>query len=188
VVDLGSGAGNDCFVARAETGESGEVIGVDFTQEMIDQATQNAQRLGYENVKFVFGDIESIPLETNTVDVVVSNCVFNLVPNKTKAFQETYRILKSGGHFSISDIVVEGDLPEALKKDAEMYAGCVSGAIQKAAYLSIIEAAGFSKIEIQKRKPITLPREILAKYLSDAEIDEFNKDQGIFSITVYAEK
>lgn len=143
VVDLGSGAGNDCFVARAETGETGQVIGLDFTPEMIDKARTNAKKLGFSNVRFIYGDIEAIPLEDNVADVVVSNCVMNLVPSKEKAYAETYRILKPGGHFSISDIVIEGELPEELKKAAEMYAGCVSGAIQKDDYLSIITKSGF---------------------------------------------
>jgi ubiquinone/menaquinone biosynthesis C-methylase UbiE len=188
VVDLGSGAGNDCFVARSETGATGQVIGVDFTEAMLEKATQNAKKLGFENVTFVYGDLEQIPLVAETANVVVSNCVFNLVPNKEKAFSETFRILKNGGHFSISDIVLEGDLPEGLQKDAEMYAGCVSGAIQKQDYLDIIQNAGFQDITIQKQKPITIPDEILRKYLSDIEILNFNKKQGIYSITVFAKK
>lgn len=188
VVDLGSGAGNDCFVARAETGETGYVIGLDFTPEMIDRARENAGKLGYTNVEFKQGDIEAMPIEDNTADVVVSNCVFNLVPNKAKAFQETYRILKPGGHFSISDIVISGTLNSALQKAAEMYAGCVSGAIQEAEYLDLVKKAGFKNLEVQKKRGITLPHELLAKYLTEAEIQYFNQEIGIFSITVYAEK
>ena len=123
VVDLGSGAGNDCFVARHETGEIGKVIGVDFTPAMIDKARINAEKLGFNNVEFRLGDIESLPITANVVDVVVSNCVMNLVPDKPKAFAEVFRILKSGGHFSISDIVLTGALPEKIKNAAEMYAG-----------------------------------------------------------------
>ena len=186
MVDLGSGAGNDCFVARAETGETGHVIGLDFTEEMVEKARENTAKLGYANVEFVFGDIEAMPLADDLADVVVSNCVFNLVPNKVKAFQETYRILKPNGHFSISDIVVEGTLPEGLQQDAEMYAGCVSGAIQKSAYLNMIEQAGFKQIEVQKQRGIKLPNALLAKYLSPLEMDAFNQEVGIFSITVYA--
>jgi len=188
VVDLGSGAGNDCFVARAETGETGQVIGLDFTPEMIDKARTNAKKLGFSNVRFIYGDIEAIPLEDNVADVVVSNCVMNLVPSKEKAYAETYRILKPGGHFSISDIVIEGELPEELKKAAEMYAGCVSGAIQKDDYLSIITKSGFKNMEVQKKKPIVLPTEILETYLDTDGLAAFNKAQGIYSITVYAEK
>ncbi len=188
VVDLGSGAGNDCFIARAETGAEGMVYGVDFTPGMIDKARENVKKLGFENVKFVYGDIEEIPLDSDLADVVVSNCVFNLVPDKVKAFRETYRILAPGGHFSISDIVLEGDLPEGLQEAAEMYAGCVSGAIQKEDYIDIVRGAGFQNIKIQKQRPITLPEDLLSKYLSKEEIGDFNVKQGIYSITVYAEK
>lgn len=188
VVDLGSGAGNDAFVARAETGETGRVIGVDFTEPMVAKAKKNATKLGFDNVEFFHGDLENNPLPENTADVVVSNCVFNLVPDKPKAFSETYRILKPGGHFSISDIVTEGELPEALKKDAELYVGCVAGALQTEEYLDIIHKAGFQNITIQKQKPIHIPNEILGKYFSKADILKFNKEQGIYSITVYAEK
>lgn len=189
VVDLGSGAGNDCFVARSLTGEKGRVIGVDFTERMIEKAKANATKLGYSNVEFRQGDIENLPLAGGIADVVVSNCVLNLVPNKAQAFAETFRILKVKGHFSVSDIVLSGKLPEGLQKSAEMYAGCVSGAIQKEEYLSIIKDAGFKNIIIQKEKRINLPDEILKEYLSPAEMEEFKTGKtGIFSITVFAEK
>ncbi|SKC81917.1 arsenite methyltransferase [Ohtaekwangia koreensis] len=189
VVDLGSGAGNDCFVARSLTGEKGKVIGIDFTDKMIEKAKVNANKLGYTNVEFRQGDIENMPLAGNIADVVVSNCVLNLVPNKKQAFAETFRVLKKGGHFSVSDIVLVGELPEGLKKSAEMYAGCVAGAIQKQEYLSIIEQAGFTNLIVQKEKRITLPEEILKEYLTVEEIHEFtNGHTGIFSITVFGEK
>ncbi len=189
VVDLGSGAGNDCFVARSMTGEKGKVIGIDFTDKMIEKARINADKLGYNNVEFRQGDIENMPLAANVADVVVSNCVLNLVPNKKQAFTETFRVLKKGGHFSVSDIVLVGELPEGLTKNAEMYAGCVAGAIQKDEYLSIIKQAGFSDITIQKEKRITLPDEILKDYLTPEQIADFtNGKTGIFSVTVYAEK
>jgi ubiquinone/menaquinone biosynthesis C-methylase UbiE len=189
VLDLGSGAGNDCFVARAQTGENGKVIGVDFTPIMIEKARENVEKRGFNNVEFRLGDIENLPVTSNTIDVVVSNCVLNLVPNKKKVIQEIFRALKPGGHFSISDIVLIGDLPEALQEDAEMYAGCVSGAIQKTDYLKYISNTGFSSIKVQKEKPITIPDDILSKYLSQEMIKEFNTiGLGIFSITVYAEK
>ncbi len=188
VVDLGSGAGNDCFVARAETGDDGQVIGVDFTPEMVDQARTNARRLGYDNVRFVYGDIEDIPLASNTADVVVSNCVFNLVPNKEQAFAETYRILKPGGHFSISDIVLDGALPQGLQEAAAMYVGCVAGALNKEGYLGNIRRAGFKNIKIQQERPIQLPESLLLKYLSPEEAKTFNRRQEIYSITVYGEK
>lgn len=189
VVDLGSGAGNDAFVARSIAGEKGKVIGIDFTDRMVERAKINAEKLGYKNVEFRQGDIENMPLAGNTADVVVSNCVLNLVPNKKQAFAETFRILKKGGHFSVSDIVLVGGLPEGLQKSAEMYAGCVAGAIQKDEYLSIIQQTGFSEIIIQKEKRITLPDDILKDYLSADQITEFKTGTtGIFSITVYAEK
>lgn len=189
VIDLGSGAGNDAFVARSIVGERGRVIGIDFTEKMIEKARINVEKLGFNNVEFRYGDIENIPVTDNTAQVVVSNCVLNLVPDKSKAFSETFRILKPGGHFSVSDIVLIGELPEALLKSAEMYAGCVSGAIQKEKYLDIIRQAGFSAITIQKEKLITIPREIMEGYLSKEEFDKFTAGKtGIYSITVYAEK
>ena len=189
VVDLGSGAGNDCFVARAETGETGKVIGIDFTPAMIAKARENAEKLGYNNVEFRQGDIEKMPVTSNAADVIVSNCVLNLVPDKVAAFKEIFRVLKPGGHFSISDVVLVGGLPLGLKDAAEMYVGCVAGALQKNVYLEIIQQAGFEKIEIQKEKVITLPDDILQTYLSSEEINRFKeKGTGIYSITVYAEK
>lgn len=189
VVDLGSGAGNDCFVARHETGESGKVIGIDFTEAMIDKARTNAEKLGFNNVEFRLGDIEKIPVTANVADVVVSNCVMNLVPDKPKAFGEVYRIMKTGGHFSISDIVLTSELPEKIKNAAEMYAGCVASAIQKEDYLQIIKDAGFKNLIFQKEKPIIVPNDILKNYLNDDEIAVYNaKPNRIFSITVYAEK
>ena len=189
VVDLGSGAGNDCFVARAETGETGKVIGVDFTEAMIDKARENADKLGYNNVEFRLGDIEKIPITANAADVVVSNCVMNLVPDKPKAFREVFRILKPGGHFSISDIVLTGDLPERIKNAAEMYAGCVASAIQKEDYLEIIRQAGFTGIRLQKEKAIVIPDDILSGYLNEEEINIYKSNRNIiFSITVFGEK
>lgn len=189
VIDLGSGAGNDVFIARAETGETGKVIGIDFTEAMVQKARINAEKLGYQNVEFRQGDIENMPVADNTADVIVSNCVLNLVPDKNGVIREIYRVLKPGAHFSISDIVLKGDLPKSLQEAAEMYAGCVSGAIQKDSYLELIKKNGFENITIQKEKPILVPDDILRNYLSQEEIDEFRtSDTGIFSITVYADK
>ena len=189
VIDLGSGAGNDAFIARRIVGKRGRVIGIDFTEKMIGLAKVNAAKLGYKNVEFRHGDIESMPLFSNKADVVVSNCVLNLVPNKHKVFSEIYRVLKPGGHFSISDIVVEGEIPAKWKEVAELYAGCVSGAIQKSVYLDMIEEAGFKNVVVQKDKTIVIPDEILAEYLSEEEITEYKKEQvRITSITVYADK
>lgn len=189
VIDLGSGAGNDCFVARHEVGSTGKVIGIDFTPEMIKKSRTNAEKLGYNNVEFREGDIDNMPVNNDVADVIVSNCVLNLVPNKSQVIHEIFRVLKPGGHFSISDIVLVGDLPDALRQDAEMYAGCVAGAIQKEEYLNLIKEAGFDTITIQKEKTISIPEDILSKYLSDAEVKDFvSGTTGIFSITVYAEK
>ena len=189
VVDLGSGAGNDVFVARSIAGDEGKVIGIDFTKEMVDKAIANKIKVGFTNVDFKLGEIENIPMESNTSDVVISNCVLNLVPDKRKAFSEIYRILKPGAHFCVSDIVLKGELPAGLKKSAEMYAGCVAGALQQDEYLGIIKETGFENIEIKQTKVIELPDDVLSQYLSDTEIEKFNKNNiGIFSITVVGYK
>jgi SAM-dependent methyltransferase len=189
VVDLGSGAGNDAFVARSLAGPQGRVIGIDFTEKMISRARSSAEKLGYSNVEFRQGDIEDIPLRENIADVVVSNCVMNLVPDKGRAFKETFRILKLGGHFSISDIVLKGELPAAIRHSAAMFAGCVSGALDKDDYLGIVKEAGFTSIRVQKERKITVPDEILSVYLNSADLRKYKSEaSGIFSITVYAEK
>ncbi|MBS1585463.1 MAG: arsenite methyltransferase [Bacteroidetes bacterium] len=189
VIDLGSGAGNDCFVARSQTGPTGKVIGIDFTEAMIEKARANAEKLGYNNVEFRMGDIEKMPVTANVADVIVSNCVLNLVPNKRNVIKEIFRVLKANGHFSISDIVLVGNLPDNLQKAAEMYAGCVSGAIQKDEYLGLIKDAGFESITLQKEKEIIIPNDILSAYLSAEEIDAFkNSGTGIYSVTVFARK
>lgn len=189
VLDLGSGAGNDAFVARAETGAEGKVIGVDFTPAMIQKARANADKLGFNNVEFRQGDIEDLPVSDNSVDVVVSNCVLNLVPDKTKVFNEIARVLRPGGHFSISDVVLVGELPDSLRNAAEMYAGCVSGAIQMDDYLELARKAGFENVTVQKQKPILIPDNILLEYLTAEQLKAFvASGTGIFSVTVYAEK
>ncbi len=189
VVDLGSGAGNDCFVARALTGDKGKVVGIDMTEPMIEKARENAQKLGYTNVEFHLGDIEQMPLENGIADVVISNCVLNLVPDKKKAIKEVSRILKEGGHLSVSDVVLRGSLPAGLKEAAEMYAGCVSGAIPIEEYLQIMEDQEFINIRVQKEKLVTIPDELLLEYLSPDELAQFKQSgSGIHSITVYAEK
>ena len=189
VIDLGSGAGNDCFIARSETGETGKVIGIDMTDAMINRARTNAEKLNYNNVEFRLGEIESMPVSDNTADVIVSNCVLNLVPDKHRAFAEIHRVLKEGGHFSISDVVLSGTLPDKIMQTAEMYAGCISGAIQKEEYLNIIKEIGFDNITLQKEKVISVPDEILSNYLSAEEKSQFKaNNSGIYSITVYAEK
>ena len=160
-----------------------------MTEAMIEKANRNKSKLGFENVEFKLGDIESMPLENSMADVVVSNCVLNLVPDKVKAFTEIYRIIKPGGHFCVSDIVLKGELPEKLKKSAEMYAGCVAGAIQQEEYLRIIEKTGFKNIEIKASVNSPLPDDILKSYLTDSEIQDYKQSgAGIFSITVSADK
>ncbi len=185
VLDLGSGAGNDCFVARAIVGDSGKITGLDFTAAMVENALANNAKLGYTNVEFIQGDIEQMPFADNQFDVIVSNCVLNLVPDKQKAFSEMFRVLKPEGHFCVSDVVIKGSLPESLQKDAEMYAGCVSGASKIDEYMEIIQNQGFKNIIIHKEKLITIPTNVLENYLSAAEITEFkNGETGIFSFTV----
>jgi arsenite methyltransferase len=189
VLDLGSGAGNDCFVARAIVGDSGKVTGLDMTEPMILKARENASKLGYGNVEFVLGDIEEMPFDGNRFDVVVSNCVLNLVPDKSKAFSEIFRVLKPGGHFSVSDVVLKGTLSEKMKRDAEMYAGCVSGASDMTEYLKIIEDSGFFKVKVHKQKEIKLPESLLAEYNDPIELNSYRiGETGIFSITVTALK
>jgi ubiquinone/menaquinone biosynthesis C-methylase UbiE len=189
VIDLGSGAGNDVFVARSLVGEKGKVIGIDMTEEMILKANRNKEKLNAVNVDFHLGEIENLPVENNVADVVISNCVLNLVPDKEKAFYEIFRVLKPGAHFCVSDIVIKGELPDGLRKSAEMYAGCVAGALTQDEYLKIIENTGFRNIEIKTSKRTDLPDAELRIYLSDDELKEFKKSNtGIFSITVVAYK
>ncbi|MFV0593739.1 MAG: arsenite methyltransferase [Draconibacterium sp.] len=189
VLDLGSGAGNDCFVARSIVGESGKVTGLDLTEEMIGKARANLAKTGFTNLEFILGDIENMPLPDNTFDVVISNCVLNLVPNKQQAFSEIFRVLKPGGHFCISDVVFAGDLPEKIKQEAEMYAGCVAGAAQETDYLQTIQNIGFTNVQVHKRKPIVIPDAVLQKYLSDKEVAKLKSaGAGIFSLTLSAIK
>jgi SAM-dependent methyltransferase len=189
VVDLGSGAGNDVFIAQRLVGATGTVIGIDMTEAMIERARQNAVKFGYINVEFRLGDLEQLPVADDTADVVVSNCVINLVPDKLKAFQEIYRVLKPGGRFGISDIVITGTLPAEIQSAAEMYAGCVAGALKKDNYLRIIADAGFAGVCIAKEKVYAIPDAVLLKYLSlDALHDYKQSGAQILSITVYGEK
>lgn len=189
VLDLGSGAGLDVFAARKVVGETGRVIGLDFTPEMNDRARANAAKLGYDNVEFIQGDIEHIPIESNSIDVIISNCVLNLVPDKAKAFAEIYRVLKPGGHFCVSDIVSEGVLPASIQHAAELYVGCVSGAVDRGEYLDLIEAAGFESVEVKKQRPVPVPEEALQEHLTEEEMALFNvSDSSILSVTVFGVK
>jgi len=189
VLDLGSGAGNDCFVARSLVGEKGKVTGIDMTEQMIRKARENSLKLGYTNVGFISGDIEEMPFGENIFDVVISNCVLNLVPDKSKAFLEIFRVLRNGGHFCVSDVVIRGTLSEKMKKDAEMYAGCVSGASEMNDYMKFIQDAGFIGFEVHKQKEIKLPDTLLSEFNDSDEMNKFlNGQTGIFSITVSAYK
>ncbi|MCF8222676.1 MAG: arsenite methyltransferase [Bacteroidales bacterium] len=189
VLDLGSGAGNDCFIAATIVRDKGFVTGLDFTEAMVKKAEINRVKTGLNNIEFLHGDIENMPLPDNQFDVVISNCVLNLVPDKQKAFSEMYRILRPGGHFCVSDIVLEGLLPDAVKKSAEMYAGCVSGAIRFTDYMGIIEQQGFKNIKTRKRKEIKIPDSILLKYLNSTELEDLKKKKaGVLSVTVTAYK
>jgi SAM-dependent methyltransferase len=189
VLDLGSGAGNDCFVARAIVGENGKVTGLDMTEQMINKARENCAKLNFNNVEFVLGDIEAMPFDDKLFDVVISNCVLNLVPDKTKAFREIFRVLKPGGHFCVSDVVIKGRLSEKMKKDAEMYAGCVSGASEMNEYLNIVQNSGFLYVKVHKQKEIKLPDSLLSDYNDANELNSYHTgDRGIFSITVSAVK
>jgi len=184
VLDLGSGAGNDVFIAARAVGPSGRVIGVDMTPEMIAKAKANAEKLGAKNVEFRLGEIESLPVESATVDAVISNCVVNLVPNKRKAFSEIHRVLKSGGRFTVSDIVLDGELPESVRKSAELWAGCVSGALQKEEYLGIARDAGF-EVAVEKERLIEIPDEIVSAALAGATL---SAPVRILSVTVVGRK
>jgi len=185
VVDLGSGAGNDVFVARTLVGESGQVFGIDMTESMVEKARKNAEKLGFKNVEFRLGDIDDMPLENDMIDVAVSNCVLNLLPNKKQGFSEMFRVLKPGGHFCVSDIVTKGSLPENIREAAEMYAGCVSGAIEQDDYVNQLSEAGFTDVKIAKSRTINLPDELLQEYLSDDEIASYRvSGSTLLSVTV----
>lgn len=189
VIDLGSGAGNDCFIARAEVGESGKVIGIDFSPQMIAKARNNALKRGYTNVEFLEGDIENMPLQDNMADVIVSNCVLNLLPQKDLIFKEIYRVLKPGGHFCISDVVLNGAFPKEFTDNAAMYAGCIASAIQREDYLKEIEKADFRNIRIERVKTVLIPDEVLNEHLDENTIQKYKLGNvGIYSITVTGTK
>jgi SAM-dependent methyltransferase len=189
VVDLGSGAGNDVFVVRAIVGAKGRVIGLDMVPDMVAKAKRNAAQLNCDNVEFHLGEIENMPLADGIADVVVSNCVLNLVPDKKRAFAEIHRVLKPGGHFCVSDIVLEGDLPAALGEAAIAYAGCVAGAQQKQEYLATIAAVGFSDATIRTTRRVDLPDQLLDDVLGAGKAAELAASGfGIYSITVVGHK
>lgn len=195
VLDLGSGAGLDCFLAAKKVGAKGKVIGVDMTPEMIDKARGNAQKEGYENVEFRLGEIENLPVSNESVDIVISNCVINLSPDKRRVFDETFRVLRSGGRLMVSDIVLLKELPDFIKNSPEAYVGCISGAMMKDEYLGAIKAAGFQEVRIVGETSFPLEcvtdSAVAKEAIEDAGLsrDEL-KDavDSIASIQVYAEK
>lgn len=168
VLDLGSGAGIDVFLASKKVGNSGKVIGVDMTKDMIKRADALAKEKGYVNVEFRLGDIEALPVEGNSIDVVISNCVINLCPDKKKAFSEIFRVLKQDGRLLISDLVKNGELPEKVKSSFAAWAGCIAGALERDKYLNIIQDVGFSDIQVVKETPYTVEvsKDLIGKILS----------------------
>jgi arsenite methyltransferase len=187
VLDLGAGAGNDVFIARRIVGASGHVIGVDMTPEMIARAKANAAKLGYANVEFREGQIEALPVTDASVDVVISNCVLNLVPDKRRAFEEIRRVLRPGGRFCISDLVATAELPREIAEVAALYVGCVAGALPEERYLAVVRDAGFSAVTVAERKPIVLDEELLTEHLSPDALQRFRRSGvGLASITVVA--
>lgn len=164
VLDLGSGAGLDCFFASKKVGESGHVIGVDMTPEMIERATSSAKRLNLQNVEFRQGYLEHLPVDSNTVDVIISNCVINLAPDKSKVFAEAFRVLRPGGKLAVSDIVTDGLLPEAVKKSLSAWAGCVAGAVEAKDYIGMMEAVGFTDISLV---PVYFDKETIDSAIDD---------------------
>ena len=189
VLDLGSGAGLDVFVTRSEVGETGHVIGVDMTAEMVAKARENAEQSGFDNVEFRLGEIEHLPVLSDSIDVVISNCVLNLVPDKQRAFTEIHRVLKPGGHFCISDIVSSQELPHWVKGVAEAYAGCVAGAVPKDDYLKLIQETGFSDITVATERRINVPAELIAKSLTREQQEQAeDNDLHVMSVTVTAVK
>ena len=188
-MDLGSGAGNDAFIARHEVGSEGRVIGVDMTPAMIARARANAQKLGFANVEFHEGQIEALPVEDGTVDLVISNCVLNLLPDKAPAFREIFRVLKPGGRFCVSDIVATGELPAPVRDAAGLYVGCVAGAIPETVYMALIQEAGLEGGRVAEAKPIPLPDEVLAAHMSAAEVAAFRASGvELRSVTVLGSK
>lgn len=188
VLDLGCGAGNDCFIAREMVGEKGHVIGLDFTPEMLRKAWQNCDSMGYHNVEFRFGDIEDMPILNSMIDVILSNCVINLVPDKKKAFLEIARVLKQTGFFSISDVVTNKSFPSHVKEQINLYTGCVAGAMVLDEYLEIIKNCGFD-VEIKKQKEVVIPEEIFAKFLTNEQLKNFlNLGIKVYSVTIVGRK
>ncbi len=184
VVDLGSGAGNDVFIAAEAVGSSGRVIGIDMTESMVLRALKNAVGLGATNVDFRLGEIEDLPVAGNTVDLVISNCVLNLVPNKLRAFSEMFRILRPGGRFTVSDLVVEGVLPPEMAGAASVYAACIGGAIDRQQYLSLLHEAGFRSVEVREDREVIVPKQVIDGPELKAAYERFAPTGGLFSVTI----
>ena len=180
VVDLGSGGGFDCFLAAKSVGKKGHVIGVDMTPEMLEKARENAEKSGFSNVEFRLGEIEHLPVPDNSADVIISNCVINLSPEKDKVYKESFRILKNGGRLAITDVVATVQLPKEVKKDMNLHTSCLSGASQIDDLKALLEAAGFTSIRI---KPLNDSKKIISQWDSDSKIEDF-----VFSATVEAMK
>ena len=173
VLDLGSGAGNDVFIARHEVGPEGRVIGVDMTAAMVAKARENARKLGFANVEFRLGEIEHLPVDPASVDVIITNCVLNLLPDKAAAFAEMARVLRPGGRFCVSDIVATGELPAEVRKVASLYVGCVAGALPQEVYLDLVDRAGFEEVRVAESKPIALPDSVLSPHMEAGDIAAF---------------
>jgi ubiquinone/menaquinone biosynthesis C-methylase UbiE len=173
VVDLGPGGGLDCFLAANKVGPSGLVIGVDMTPEMLDKARANCRKGGYKNVEFRLGEIENLPVADNTADVIISNCVINLSPEKQRVFREAFRVLKRGGRLLISDRVLLKDIPKALRKNVRAYVGCISGAEMKSTYTRMIENAGFKEVKVVEEKRLK-PEQVLSDATAKAVMEELN--------------
>jgi SAM-dependent methyltransferase len=194
VLDLGSGGGIDCFLAAQKVGATGKVIGLDMTQEMIKLARRNAKKMGVTNVDFRYGEMEEMPIPDESVDVIISNCVINLSPDKDAVFTEAYRVLRPGGRLAISDIVTNGELPEFIRKSEDAWYSCVSGALDEAVYLDKIEAAGFTDIEVTSRTYFDLDSLDVGKFLAvlaeSLSLDELRAslNNKIVSIKVRAHK
>lgn len=180
VLDLGSGGGFDCFLARAKVGNEGYVIGVDMTPEMVSLARKNAAESGFENVEFRLGEIENLPVKDNSIDIIISNCVINLSPNKERVFEEVYRVLKNGGRLSISDIVITQELPSHIKEDLKFYSGCVSGAATIDYIKEALLKSGFSDITISQKEN---SKKIVNEWAPENNIDDY-----ITSVTIQAIK
>ncbi len=177
VLDLGSGAGFDCFLAALKVGEKGKVVGVDMTPEMIQKATANAKNSGYKNVEFRLGELENLPVDNSSIDVVISNCVINLVPDKERVFKEAHRVLRSGGKMCISDIVLTGELPDFVKNSRSAYVACVAGAIRLDDYMALIESVGFSEARIVSESSYSCLFENTSDPLAQEALKQFDLDE-----------